>query len=120
MDIDGDSVTVVGNFDELNHGEYLKLTGYWSEHKNYGDQFTMETYAMEIPTSTDGITRYLASGILPGIGEKTAKIVARFGEETLDILDNNPQRLSEIKGIGKKPWLPSKKSTMNNGKSARS
>ena len=103
FDIDGDLVTVVGNFDELNHGEYLKLTGYWSEHKNYGDQFTMETYAMEIPTSTDGITRYLASGILPGIGEKTAKaIVARFGEETLDILDNNPQRLSEIKGIGKK------------------
>ena len=103
FDIDGDMVTVVGNFDELNHGEYLKLTGYWTEHKNYGDQFSMETYAMEIPTSTEGITRYLSSGILPGIGEKTAKaIVARFGEETLDILDNNPERLSEIKGIGKK------------------
>lgn len=103
FDIDGDLVTVVGNFDELNHGEYLKLTGYWTEHKNYGDQFTMETYAMEIPTSTEGITRYLSSGILPGIGEKTAKaIVARFGEETLDILDNHPERLSEIKGIGKK------------------
>jgi len=103
FDIDGDLVTVVGNFDELNHGEYLKLSGYWTEHKNYGDQFTMETYAMEIPTSTEGIIRYLSSGILPGIGEKTAKaIVARFGEETLDILDNNPERLSEIKGIGKK------------------
>jgi len=103
FDIDGDLVTVVGNFDELNHGEYLKLTGYWTEHKNYGDQFTMETYAMEIPTSAEGITRYLASGILPGIGEKTAKaIVERFGEETLDILDNHPDRLSEIKGIGKK------------------
>ncbi|MBC3797234.1 ATP-dependent RecD-like DNA helicase [Acetobacterium tundrae] len=103
FDIDGDLVTVVGNFDELNHGEYLKLTGYWTEHKNYGDQFTMETYAMEIPTSAEGITRYLASGILPGIGEKTAKaIVERFGEETLDILDNHPERLSEIKGIGKK------------------
>ena len=103
FDIDGDLVTVVGNFDELNHGEYLKLTGYWTEHKNYGDQFTMETYAMEIPTSTEGITRYLSSGILPGIGEKSAKaIVARFGEETLDILDNHPERLSEIKGIGKK------------------
>lgn len=103
FDIDGDLVTVVGNFDELNHGEYLKLTGYWTEHKNYGDQFSMETYAMEIPTSTEGITRYLASGILPGIGEKTAKaIVKRFGEETLDILDNHPDRLSEIKGIGKK------------------
>ncbi|MDO9493454.1 ATP-dependent RecD-like DNA helicase [Acetobacterium sp.] len=103
FDIDGDLVTVVGNFDELNHGEYLKLSGYWTEHKNYGDQFTMETYAMEIPTSSEGIIRYLSSGILPGIGEKTAKaIVARFGEETLDILDNNPERLSEIKGIGKK------------------
>ncbi|MBC3805682.1 ATP-dependent RecD-like DNA helicase [Acetobacterium fimetarium] len=103
FDIDGNLVTVVGNFDELNHGEYLKLTGYWTEHKNYGDQFSMETYAMEIPTSTEGITRYLASGIIPGIGEKTAKaIVKHFGEETLDILDNHPDRLSEIKGIGKK------------------
>ena len=103
FDIDGNLVTVVGNFDELNHGEYLKLTGYWTEHKNYGDQFSMETYAMEIPTSTEGITRYLASGIIPGIGEKTAKaIVKHFGEETLDILDNHPDRLAEIKGIGKK------------------
>ena len=103
FDIDGNLVTVVGNFDELNHGEYLKLTGYWTEHKNYGDQFSMETYAMEIPTSTEGITRYLASGIIPGIGEKTAKaIVKHFGEATLDILDNHPDRLSEIKGIGKK------------------
>ena len=103
FDIEGDMVTVVGNFDELNHGEYLKLTGFWIEHKNYGDQFSMESYAMEIPTSTEGITRYLASGILPGIGEKTAKaIVARFGENTLDILDNHPDRLGEIKGIGKK------------------
>ncbi|MBK5245570.1 MAG: ATP-dependent RecD-like DNA helicase, partial [Eubacteriaceae bacterium] len=103
FDIEGDMVTVVGNFEELNHGEYLKLTGYWIEHKSYGDQFSMESYALEIPTSTEGITRYLSSGILPGIGEKTAKaIVARFGEETLDILDNDPDRLGEIKGIGKK------------------
>ncbi|KNZ42512.1 ATP-dependent RecD-like DNA helicase [Acetobacterium bakii] len=103
FDIEGDMVTVVGNFEELNLGEYLKMTGFWIEHKNYGDQFSMESYAMEIPTSTEGITRYLASGILPGIGEKTAKaIVKHFGEDTLDILDNNPDRLSEIKGIGKK------------------
>jgi len=103
FDVEGDLVTVVGNFEELNHGEYLKITGYWIEHKSYGDQFSMESYALEIPTSTEGITRYLASGILPGIGEKTAKaIVARFGEETLDILDNYPDRLGEIKGIGKK------------------
>ncbi|MGV8905486.1 MAG: ATP-dependent RecD-like DNA helicase [Acetobacterium sp.] len=103
FDIEGNMVTVVGHFEELNDGEYLKLTGFWIEHKNYGDQFSMESYAMEIPTSTEGITRYLSSGILPGIGEKTAKaIVARFGEETLDILDNHPDRLGEIKGIGKK------------------
>jgi len=103
FDIEGNMVTVVGNFEELNQGEYLKLTGFWIEHKNYGDQFSMKSYAMEIPTSTEGITRYLSSGILPGIGEKTAKaIVSRFGEETLDILDNHPDRLGEIKGIGKK------------------
>lgn len=103
FDSEGQMVTVVGNFEELNQGEYLKLTGFWTEHKNYGDQFSMETYAMEIPTSTEGIIRYLSSGILPGIGEKTAKaIVMRFGEDTLDILDNHPERLGEIKGIGKK------------------
>jgi exodeoxyribonuclease V alpha subunit len=103
FDIDGDLITVVGNFDELNHGEFLKLTGYFTEHRNYGEQFTVETYAFEIPTSTDGIIRYLSSGILPGIGEKTARlIVERFGPETIDILDKDLNRLSEIKGIGKK------------------
>jgi exodeoxyribonuclease V alpha subunit len=103
FDVDDEMVTVVGNFDELNHGEYLKLTGFWCEHKSYGEQFSMESYAMEIPTSREGVIRYLGSGILPGIGEKTAKlIVAHFGEETLDILDHQPDRLAEIKGIGKK------------------
>ncbi len=103
IEVDGEDVTVVGIFDEINPGEYLKLTGYWTDHKTYGQQFSVSTYAMEIPTSIDGITRYLASGILPGVGEKTAKaIVKRFGEETLDILDNDPDRLGEIRGIGKK------------------
>ncbi|WKY46984.1 ATP-dependent RecD-like DNA helicase [Eubacteriaceae bacterium ES3] len=103
FDIDGELITVVGNFEELNHGEFLKLTGYFTEHRSYGEQFAVETYAFEIPTSTDGIIRYLSSGVLPGIGEKTARlIVERFGQDTIEILDNDLNRLSEIKGIGKK------------------
>ncbi len=103
LEVDGDMVTIVGNFDDINTGEYLKVTGYWTNHSTYGEQFAVSTYAMEMPTSRDGITRYLSSGVLPGIGEKTAQaIVDRFGEETLDILDNDPDRLGEIRGIGKK------------------
>jgi len=58
---------------------------------------------MDLPTSKDGIIRYLSSGLIPGIGEKTAiEIVNKFGEKTLDIFDQQPERLLEIKGIGKK------------------
>lgn len=103
FDVDGQLVTVVGNFEELKEGEFLKLTGFWKEHQSYGEQFQIESYALDLPTSEEGIIRYLSSGLLPGIGEKTAiEIVNHFGSDTLDILDNHPDRLSEVHGIGKK------------------
>lgn len=103
FDVDGQMETIVGIFDELKEGEYLKVTGYYKEHPSFGEQFQVESYALELPTSKTGIIRYLSSGVLPGIGEKTAKeIVNHFGEETLSILDENPDRLGEVKGIGKK------------------
>ncbi|MDO4287978.1 MAG: ATP-dependent RecD-like DNA helicase [Eubacterium sp.] len=103
FDIDGQLVTAVGTFDELQEGEFLKLTGFFKEHQSYGEQFQVESYALDLPTSEEGIIRYLSSGLLPGIGEKTAiEIVARFGKDTLDILDQTPDRLGEVKGIGKK------------------
>ena len=103
FDIEGQLVTAVGFFDELQEGEYLKLTGFWKEHQSYGEQFQVESYAMDLPTSEEGIIRYLSSGLLPGIGEKTAiEIVNHFGASALDVLDHDPDRLGEVKGIGKK------------------
>ena len=103
FDVAGQLVTAVGVFDELQEGEFLKLTGFWKEHQSYGEQFQVESYTMDLPTSEEGIIRYLSSGLLPGIGEKTAvEIVKHFGADTLNILDNTPDRLGEVKGIGKK------------------
>lgn len=103
MDAGGELVTFVGNFDELREGEYLSLSGHWTEHPSFGEQFQVQSYALELPTSTEGVIRYLGSGLLPGIGEKTAReIVARFGDDTLEILDENPDRLGEVRGIGQK------------------
>ncbi|MEG2897231.1 MAG: ATP-dependent RecD-like DNA helicase, partial [Eubacterium sp.] len=103
FDVHGQLATVVGCFEELKEGEFLKLTGFWKEHQNYGEQFQMETYVLDLPTSEEGIIRYLSSGLLPGIGEKTAiEIVNHFGTETLEVLDNTPDRLKEVKGVGKK------------------
>ena len=70
FDVDGQMVTVVGNFEELKEGEFLKLTGFWKEHQSYGEQFQIESYALELPTSEEGIIRYLSSGLLPGIGHR--------------------------------------------------
>lgn len=103
MDAGGELVTFVGNFDELREGEYLSLSGHWTEHPSFGEQFQVQSYALELPTSIEGVIRYLGSGLLPGIGEKTAReIVARFGDDTLEILDENPDRLGEVRGIGQK------------------
>jgi len=105
FDVSGNMVTGVGYFDEINEGEFLKLTGYWEEHLSYGEQFHIDHYAIDLPTSKDGLIRYLSSGLLPGIGEKTAiEIVNKFGDKTLDVFDHQPERLLEIKGIGKKTF----------------
>ena len=96
-------VTVVGRLPDIQPGELLELEGDWVEHRSHGRQFEVAKYRTAPPTSTEGIVRYLASGLLPGVGPVTAERIAEtFGPATLDILDRDPRRLSEVKGLGGK------------------
>lgn len=94
------TITVVGTLAELAPGETVEFTGYWLEDPKYGKQFRAETFTPTQPDSLDGIRRYLSSGIVKGIGEATAdKIVKHFGKETLNILNSDPSRLSEVRSL---------------------
>ena len=93
-------VTAVGVMPELNAGELLELSGYWDFHASFGRQFKVEMCERRMPASAGDILRYLSSGGVKGIGPKTAvKVVERFGEETFEVLENEPERLAQIKGI---------------------
>jgi len=93
-------VTAVGYMPFINSGESIKACGRWVNHPDYGEQFKVETYEKILPETADAIEKYLASGIVKGVGPVTAaKIVEKFGAATLDIIHNEPERLAEIKGI---------------------
>mgnify|MGYP001275702212 CR=1 FL=1 len=95
-------VTAVGNLPEVNPGEWLKLTGQWLNHPKHGRQFQVEVCVQSAPATAEGIKRYLGSGMVRGVGKVMAeRIVDRFGEDTLTIIDENPQRLGEVLGIGR-------------------
>lgn len=99
----GDNYTVVGNMADPQVGSSLKLTGEWVDNAKFGRQFKMLTYETSLPAGLVGIRHYLASGLIKGVGPKTAeRIVEAFGEDTFAILDNEPERLSAVKGIGKR------------------
>ena len=96
-------VCAVGYMPEVAPGERLTIVGEWTEHRVYGRQIRVESLAIEQPTSRAAIERYLSSGMIRGIRETTARqIVEHFGEETLEVLSRNPERLLEISGIGPK------------------
>lgn len=98
-----DGTSAVGNLPRLNEGDSVELTGSWVKHPKYGNQFKIETANISYPVTRSGIIKYLASGMIHGIGPVTAKrIVNAFGENTIDILDSNIARLIEVEGIGKK------------------
>lgn len=95
--------TVVGVMPELSPGENVTFEGAWTEHPVYGRQFSAKTCAITPPTGRSAIEKYLGSGLIRGIGPSTAKqIVKHFGDRALDILDEHPERLTEISGIGPK------------------
>jgi len=84
-------------------GMSVALDGGWVQHKRFGRQFSFERYEITRPTTEAGITHLLESGLISNIGAKRAQlIVEKFGTETLNIIDKNPERLSEIPGIGRK------------------
>ena len=99
----GEEFTCVGTMQNIVAGERLRLTGEWTTHRDYGRQLKVSHYESIRPTTASGIERYLASGIVRGVGPATAKlIVHHFGADTLTILDDDPRRLTEIPGIGPK------------------
>ena len=98
-----ETVTAVGKLLELREGEVLRLEGRWVVHKTHGRQFEVEHYEVVTPTSATGIERYLGSGLIPGIGPELAhRLVGRFGDETLAVIAEQPERLREVDGIGRK------------------
>ncbi len=93
--------TVVGNLFSVNPGENLLLTGEWVNHRKFGRQFKVDTYTVLTPTTLDGIQRYLSSSLVKGIGPVLAKrLTDRFGEETLEVIEHEPERLREVEGFG--------------------
>ncbi|MFN2204064.1 MAG: ATP-dependent RecD-like DNA helicase [Caldilineaceae bacterium] len=98
-----DQVTLVGNMASINIGEFVELRGEWKLHPEYGRQFVVEHMHTVLPATIAGIEKYLGSGMIKGVGPVTARrIVACFGEDTLDVIEQAPERLTEVPGVGRK------------------
>ena len=98
-----DLITIVGSFANIQAGQTLQLQGIWRDHPKYGPQFQVKQYKETKPATLTGIEKYLGSGLIKGVGPVTAKrIVAHFGLDTLDIIEHQIERLSEVPGIAKK------------------
>lgn len=96
-------VTVVGNLMALSPGEILEMEGRWENHPRFGRQFRIISHRPVLPVSPEGIRKYLGSGLIKGIGGETAaRIVERFGERTLEVIDEHPDELTTVVGIGLK------------------
>jgi|APSaa5957512622_1039677.scaffolds.fasta_scaffold25517_1 exodeoxyribonuclease V alpha subunit len=93
--------TVVGNLPELSPGEHLDLQGRWNTHPKHGLQFNVEICEQTLPATASGIERYLGSGMIKGIGPRLAeRIVTHFKAQTLEIIEESPEKLREVSGIG--------------------
>ena len=109
-------VTVVGMMPEVHVGSVLQLTGSWRIDAKYGRQFSIESFEETLPATVYGIEKYLGSGLIRGIGPKYARrIVQTFGKDTLEVIENDPDRLFSVPGIGKsrveqikKSWVEQK------------
>lgn len=95
-------VTVVGTMPDTHVGSVLSLEGYWKIDAKYGRQFVAQKWEETLPATVYGIEKYLGSGLIKGVGPKFARrIVEKFGEDTLEIIEENPDALFEVDGIGK-------------------
>ena len=99
----GEEITCVGNFRFLNEGETIRVRGVYTTHPSYGRQFSVSSYESVIPQDSLAMERYLGSGAIKGIGAAlAARIVRKFGEDTLRIIEEEPERLAEVKGISER------------------
>jgi exodeoxyribonuclease V alpha subunit len=100
---DGEGLVAVGDLGQVAIGETLRLRGRFAVHPVYGERFRVESFTPVVPETRDGIARYLGSGLVPGIGKAMAeRLVARFGERTLEVIATQSQKLREVPGIGAK------------------
>ncbi|MCR4563492.1 MAG: ATP-dependent RecD-like DNA helicase [Clostridiales bacterium] len=99
-DEDGEIFTAVGTVNSLSPGEKVTLTGVWQTHQSFGRQLKVELVERRMPESAEQLYKYLSSGVIRGVGPATAeKIVAKFGEDSFDVIENDCLRLTQIKGI---------------------
>ena len=97
---EGEELTCVGTFPVITEGELIEATGHYTEHAVYGTQFQIQKLEIKDPEDTAAIERYLGSGVIKGIGiALAARIVRKFKEDTFRIMEEEPERLAEIKGI---------------------
>ncbi len=98
-----DLVTAVGNLSTPTPGEVISMKGEWMNHPRFGEQFKIQYYSTKVPATVYGIRKYLGSGLIKGVGPVIAeRIASKFGEKTLDIIESEPDRLTEVDGIGAK------------------
>lgn len=103
IECDDGNFVAVGTMYGIAEGEKVVLTGSWIDHPTYGEQFKAEIYEKQMPTDREEILKYLSSGIIKGVRKATAqKIVEKFGEESLNVIGNNPMSLALINGISEK------------------
>ncbi len=95
-----DTITAVGIMPMVYEGEELKLIGTFTSHATYGQQLSVSAFERSVPTSVLGILKYLSGGAIKGIGPSTAaRLVKEFGENTLEVIENDPERVARLKGI---------------------
>ena len=100
---DGDEVTVVGTMPGISPGEGLSVHGQWTRHSTYGEQFKAEIVERRMPVGEKALLEYLASGVVKGVGAATARrLIDAFGEDVLTVIEDDPRRLTEIRGISPK------------------
>ena len=100
LETETEEITIVGSLPFIVEGDSLKVIGNYVEHKEYGTQFKVTTFEKIMPENVEALEKYLASGAIKGVGEATAKrIIKTFGEETINILKNEPKKLALVKGI---------------------
>lgn len=101
-DAQGSEVTAVGIMPEVCEGEHLRLLGRFISHASYGEQFKVDAFESIMPTTTLGILKYLSGGAVKGVGAATAaRLIKAFGENTLEVMKNEPERVAALKGISK-------------------